>query len=125
MKKIVALPSMECEFEIDVQGSETDQNFKGIFKYKRLTLGKRMEAAKMKCKLSEDLKTLPDDVLMYNEMVSELRYGIIEYPDWWKNSNFGLDLYDVNIITALYKEIQNFENEWEEKVYKNKEEKNK
>ncbi|CAK0749583.1 hypothetical protein CCP1ISM_330006 [Azospirillaceae bacterium] len=114
--KVTKLPSMEHTFSISIVGSETGEVKDGTFTYKRLTLGKRMESAKMEARLREDLKSLPMDVNLYSEMISFLRFGLIVYPEWWKNSNFGIDLYDVNIVTGLWNEVQKFESEWEKQV---------
>lgn len=111
------LPSMEFDFTLSVKGKETQRMFDGTFKYKRLTLGKRAEVDKMRAKLNEDMFTLSEDVSLYNSMVSFLRYGLVESPEWWRESNFGLDLYDINIITELYNKCMKFEAEWEAKVY--------
>lgn len=122
MNKIISLPSMEFQFSIHIVGDETKKLWEGQFRYKRLTLGARMESAKMKCKLSEDLLTLPRDVESFNEMISHLRYGLIEFPDWWKTSGYGLNFYDVNVITDLYNKVIEFEEEWNKKVFNKEEE---
>lgn len=114
--KVTKLPSMEHTFTLNVIGSETKQAFDGTFTYKRPTLGKRLEANKMEARLREEKITLDGNVNRYVEMISYLRFGLIAYPDWWKNSNFGLDLYDINIIIELYNECDKFEAEWDKQV---------
>ena len=51
-------------------------------------------------------------------MLSWLRFGLIEYPDWWKDSNYGLELYDVNIISEIYNKCMKFEDDWKESLLK-------
>ncbi len=118
-----SLPSMEHAFSVDIIGEETQERFNGNFTYKRPSLGRRNEIEKMIVKLSEDLFSLSDDVKFFNRMVSQLRYGLIESPEWWVKSNYGLDLYDANVVIEIYKKVMEFETKWETEVYGKKEEK--
>ena len=112
-----SLPSMEYSFHISIIGQETKKNYEGDFLYKRLNLRDQAEAAKMRCRLNGDLTTLDMEVQVLNEMLSWLRFGLTESPDWWKGCNYGQDLYDVNIIQEIYSKVQTFEENWRKKVY--------
>lgn len=114
--KITKLPNMEHTFSINVIGNETKQVFDGTFTYKRLNLGKRMEANKMEARLREERVTLAEDVNRYIEIISYLRFGLTVVPDWWKNSNYGLELFDVNVVTAINNECEKFEKEWNKQI---------
>jgi len=116
--KITVLPSMEHTFTLSVTGAETKQVFDGTFTYKRLTLGQRLEVNKMEARLRENIlqQNLAIDVNLYVEMISYLRYGLIKFPDWWKNTNFGIDIYDINVITQLYTACDTFEKDWDKQV---------
>ena len=111
------LPSMEFEFDFKAIGEETKQEFSGKFKYKRLNIKARGDALKYKAYLDEALP-IEDDLYMLYDMISWLKFGLTEYPEWWKDNNYGLELYDVNIITELYKIIQDFEDKWKEELLK-------
>jgi len=125
MSTLSSLPSMEYVFEIDVKGEESQRIWQGTFKYKRLTLGSRLAAAKKEVYLTEEIKyLLPNEAQRYAEMIAWLRFGLVEYPDWWaKDMKFGLDIYDMNIITNLWKKTQEFEEKWDKEVFGPKEEK--
>lgn len=114
---VTKLPSMEHTFTISVKGNETRQMFDGTFTYSRPTLGRRLEAAKMESRLKEQMQSLELDISLYVEMISFLRYNLIKFPEWYKESNFGLNLHDINVVTELYNECQKFEEEWSKKVY--------
>jgi len=116
--KSAILPQMSHTWTFeDLKGSETGTiHPSSTFTYERLTLGGRLKVNKMEAKLREELTTLDNDVNLYVEMIALLRYGLTEYPDWWKETNFGLEIYDINVITNLYLEVQKFENEWDKKV---------
>jgi len=119
-----ALPTMEWTFTIEVKGEESQKNWAGPFTYKRLTLGSRLAASKKELYLTEELKPLlAEDARKYAEMIAWLRYGLVEFPLWWsKDLKYGLNTYDMNLITELYKKIEELEAKWEEKVYGEKKE---
>jgi len=120
MNQIKTLPSMAHTFTISVKGNENGTVFDGTFTYERLTLGGRLKVNKMEAKLREDLLTLDDDVRIYVEMISLLRYGLTEFPEWWQKSNYGLELFDINVITTIWKETKDFETRWDEQISGNK-----
>lgn len=116
---IATLPSMEHTFTIDVKGSDTGKQFQGTFTYRRPNRKAKSDAAKLAARLNEDLKNLDEDTKFIHEVLASLRYTLIETPDWWKNEDFGLRLYDDNVTFEIYKACVNFENEWTEKVWGN------
>ncbi len=115
---ILSLPSMEHTFNISVKGKETGKNFSGDFTYVRPTLGKRADIAKMAARLNGDLSSLSPDVKAFNDMLATLFHCIIKSPDWWTESGFGRELYDVNIIESVWLATQNFEQTWNDQVFK-------
>ncbi len=111
------LPSMEKTFYISVRGKETGRMYEGEFTYVRPNLHKKAEIAKMNVRLNGDLKNLPLDVHVFNNMSSTLYHCVTNAPKWWEESNFGRDLYDVEVIEAIWKETEKFEDEWYEQVF--------
>jgi len=63
-------------------------------------------------RLNGDLLTLEPETLMFNEAISHLRFTLIEYPDWWKEANMGMDLYDSNVVVEVYNKCSAFEEEY-------------
>jgi hypothetical protein len=118
---ISVLPSMEHTFTLSVKGSDTGQQFDGTFTYKRPNLKAKSQAAKLAARLNEDLKNLDEDTKFIHELVADLRYSLISFPEWWQKSDFGLELYDVNVIFEIRKACVNFENEWSDQVWGNQE----
>ena len=114
---IKALPPMEHTFTIKTEGSETGKIFEGTFTYKRPNLRTQSEIAKMKARLNEDLKNLDEDTAFLHGILSKLRHTLTNSPDWWKEEDFGYELYDVNVILDIYTECEKFEREWIEKVW--------
>jgi len=122
---ITTLPSMESTFTLKVNGSNTKQLWEGKFTYKRPTIGTQSEISKTTARLNEDLKNLDEDMQFLHRILAILKHTLIDSPDWWKNSKYGLDLYDTNVIFEIYKTIQDFEDEWYSKVWKEEEPKDK
>lgn len=110
------LPPMEFSFEINKKGSSTQKVYAGKFIYKRLSIGSQGRAEVLKTQLNGDLSNVDAEVDRLHEMLSWLRYGLIEYPSWWRESNYGTDLYDINIVKELYDSVTDFEKKWIEKV---------
>lgn len=112
-----SLPSMEHTFSIDVKGSETNQPYIGEFTYKRPNLRKKSDIAKEKSRLNADLKNLDEDTSFLHGILATLKHTLINAPKWWIDSDLGFELYDVNVILAIYKECQDFENKWFSEVW--------
>jgi hypothetical protein len=116
MDKTYKLPQMELKFKIQTKGKETQINWAGEFMYRRPTLGERSLIENMRARLSGDLRTIDQDVDYVNTAIAHLRYTLREYPDWWKDTGWGLQLYDTNIVLEIYDRCIEFENDWAKKV---------
>lgn len=113
-----SLPSMEHTFSLELKGSSTGQVWTGKFTYKRPNIGMQSEIAKTTAKLNEDLKNLDENMQFLHKILATLRHTLVDAPQWWVDSMFGIEFYDTNIIFELYKNTQDFEDEWYEKVWK-------
>ena len=122
---IKSLPSMEHSFSLSIKGSNTSQLWEGKFTYKRPNIGMQSEISKTAAKLNEDLKNLDDDMKFLHRVLATLRHTIIDSPQWWIDSGFGLELYDTNLVFEIYSAAQDFENEWYDKVWKEDKEEDK
>ena len=110
------LPPMEFTFDLNKKGSDTQKVYTGSFTYRRLSIGNQGKAGVLKAQLNGDLANVGQDVDQLHEMISWLRFGIVDYPEWWRESNFGIDLYDGNIVKEIYSLVSDFEKKWIEKV---------
>lgn len=117
MQKTAKLPKMEHVFEVNLVGRESGVNYIGRFKYKRPSLGMRSRIDVMRARLNGDLSNLDPDITEFNEVISHLRYTLTEFPDWWRDANFGLDLYDGNVVADVYNKCMEFETEWKKRVF--------
>lgn len=116
-KNTYKLPSMEYRFDINVLGDDSRINFYGGFLYKRPTIGEKSLIDQMRARLNGDLRTIDENVALNNEALSYLRFTLREYPDFWKESQFGFNLIDENVLLEIYNKVVLFEAEWRKKVY--------
>jgi len=112
-----SLPDMEFKFNYQGKGEESGINWTGDFVYRRPTLRERALIDVMAKRLGGDLATIDRDVAYYNEASAHLRFTLKEYPDWWKDTDFGGSLYDANVIMDLYDKILEFEANWRRKAF--------
>ena len=103
------LPKMEFSFDVAVNGNQTNVAYTGTFIYKRPTIGDRSRIDVMNKRLNGDLLTLENETMLFNEAISHLRFTLIEYPEWWKAANLGMDLYDANVVVEIYNKCVDFE----------------
>jgi hypothetical protein len=120
---ITTLPSMETTFTLDVKGADTGQSYQGTFTYKRPNIGAKSKIAKLATRLNEDLANLDPDMKFVHQILAELRFTIVNSPEWWQKSDFGLELFDENVIFEIYKNCVSFEREWTDKVWGKQEDK--
>jgi len=111
------LPNMEFKFKIQVVGEESSINWAGDFTYRRPVLQERAMIEVMEKRLNGDLTTIDPDTAAYNEAMAHLRFTLKEYPDWWKETDFGGSLYDANVIVEIYNKCLEFEATWRKKSH--------
>jgi hypothetical protein len=114
---MVGLPSMEHTFKISVKGTESGRTFEGEFTYRRPRIKEQLEADKWRNKMAGDAKEEGTSFLY--TILSMLRFNIVQAPEWWDGSDKGMELYDLNVILAIYEEIKKFETKWREEIEKN------
>jgi len=116
-KKAHSLPSMDFPFKIQITGNDTGINWVGDFKYRRPSLGARSRIGALRARLNGDIETVDPEIEEFNHAASYLRHTLIEYPEWWQNAAFGLELYDGNVISEIYNKCMEFEANWKKKVH--------
>lgn len=114
------LPDMNYSFNVSIVGKETSIPWNGKFTYKRPTISERGQIEAMACRLNNDLISIDSDVMAIHRALSHLRFTLKEFPDWWRDSDFGGALYDTNVIIEIYKKVIDFEDSWREKVLSGK-----
>lgn len=122
---IRALPSMEHTFSIKVKGTETGELFEGTFTYRRPNLRTKSEISKTAAMLDGGLKNLDEDTRLLHNILATLKHTLTKSPEWWEKSDFGFELYDVNVILEVYRACNEFEKKWFDSVWLDKKEESK
>jgi hypothetical protein len=107
------IPPTETDLTIEVEGEVTKKKFIGEFTCK---IPRRKELClidKHRAFLNGSMPDLLDpQTLRFHHEISYLRYTVTESPKWWKEADLGYELYDGNVVTALYEKVLAFEVEW-------------
>jgi len=112
------IPSDKYEFEFKEKGSMTGQEFSGKFIFMVPTIKEITKTGKLEASLNDGLEDiLSSDILNLHAKIAYLRYALIEFPDFWKNSEYGYTLRDMNIVEKLYDICINYENDWLEQIW--------
>ena len=113
------LPDNEHTFTLDIKGSETKTHFCGKFTYKIPNVIKKTLIDKAFLHLNSGFSEseLSDFTLSIHKWTAYLTHAFIECPKWWEECEFGLKLYDYNVLDELYKECSKFYKEWMDKVH--------
>lgn len=116
--KKYSLPDMTFSFEIAVKGAETQNIWSGKFRYKRPTLGDRTRIDSMKARLiGTTADAMDHEVREFIEAISHLRFTLEEYPDWWAEAHYGMELYDGNVVSEIYNRVLEYEVKFQEKIF--------
>lgn len=126
------LPSMTYSFEIEVEGNVTRKAYDGEFTCRIPNNRDRSMISKHKAYLNGGFEIdISTDNL--HHMLAYLRYTLLGpdikkdmakgYPNWWRDSDLGLDLYDDNVVEKVYAKVLNFESKWLKEVWGDPEEK--
>src|SRR5271168_5160767 len=93
-------------FSISTTGKTTGQPFAGEFTVKTVMTRRDEFYADQERRriVGPSPENTPAPVGLQGEayMLGQLRARITAAPDWWKNSDAGLDLQDVNVIVEIF-----------------------
>ena len=108
------LPSNLNSFNItDVEGMITKTKYSGNFVSKVPNLRIQADIAKFRGSLNGgDDSGLDMGTRNLHHMIAYLKFVLTEHPKWWEEADFGYELYDMNIIEAIYDEAIKLENKW-------------
>lgn len=112
------VPAKSFEFEVDLEGKLTQERYFGKFKSRIPNLKTQADIAKYNARLNAGFDAVLDPMTKnLHRMVSYLKFTVEEGPDWFFDSEFGYQLYDHDIIEALYFEVLSKEEEWYKSVW--------
>ena len=111
MKK---LPSNLSSFNIaDVEGIITKTKYSGNFVSKVPNLRIQSDIAKFRGSLNGgDDGGLDQGTKNLHHMIAYLKFVLTEYPKWWEEADYGYELYDINVIEAIFEQAIKQEDIW-------------
>lgn len=121
-----SLPDKDFVFTLKIKGNISKLDWQGHFKGQIPTNGMRASIKRKEAILNAGLETekrscdlgLPyDSIIDFHKAVAYISVVLSEYPEWLEVTNFGVDLYDKNVVFEIYDKILAKENEWYEKIW--------
>jgi hypothetical protein len=108
------------QFSISEKGENTGRDYSGVFKIKTVLTRSDVFLSDQRRRdvLGPNGETALDALKAEAFMLGQLYVRIVDAPKFWAESNFGLELEDVNVITALFNKCLEAENERKEKLNK-------
>lgn len=111
------LPKNEKTFTVDITGETTGQQYQGEFTVVCvLNMLKRRQLELEKTRLKADTLNPTAGLEALAQVMSHLRVRIINGPEWWKQSEGGLNIMDENVIVELYDKCLEQELAWVSEV---------
>lgn len=109
-----SVPIKTHQFSIETVGNITTKRFIGDFTCQILNIKNRALVDKHRAFLNGEYAQEVDAATLWMHlMISHLRYALIgELPKWWVESDLGYELYDTNVIKAVYDAVMDFEAKW-------------
>lgn len=101
------------QFSISEKGENTGRDYSGVFKVKTILTRSDVFVSDQRRRdiLGPSGETALDALKAEAFMLGQLYVRIVEAPKFWAESNFGLELEDVNVISTLFSKCIEIENE--------------
>lgn len=113
------LPKNEATFDFKEVGETTGKSYDGRFTCLCvLNMGKKHQLELEKTRLMSDFVNPTDGLYGIATILANLRVKLTDSPNWWKQSNGGLDIEDEDVLVKLYQVVLTKETEWREAVKK-------
>lgn len=111
------IPKNEATFNIDQVGETTGIKYEGRFTVLcALSVGRKHQLELEKSRLMADFVNPTDGLAGIALILSNLRVKIVDAPEWWKQSNGGLDIMDEEVLVNIYRKIVEKELEWRDQI---------
>ena len=117
------LPETNPFFELsDVIGEITKEKYSGRFECRIPNIRIQANIAKYIAFLDGGMtEALDQRTVDIHKMHAYCKHCIIECPDWFKESDYGYDLYDGNVLEAIYNKVLEKEEKWLQGIWGKKE----
>jgi hypothetical protein len=111
-------PTEGVEFRIDVTGEETGEQFKGKFKaLPRLSARRKLLRDQKRRELLGSQPGSPSqEAIVYASVIAELHVRLIDYPKWWPEAGFGLELEDEAPLIEIQKALEKIVGDYQKQI---------
>jgi hypothetical protein len=99
--------------------SELGQRYEGNFTVKcLLTMGEKHRLELEKTRLLGNSVNPTAELLGIATILATLKHKIVDAPNWWKQSNGGEKIQELDILTELFYKVDDMEQEWKAELLK-------
>lgn len=118
------LPDKNHTFTVDVVGERTKERFQGSFTVKAmLTIAETVDVGLRTDAYNNGSRTIGERIYLMNRAIAEMevrlasdpKKGLLA-PSWWKDSDGGRQLLDLNVLYDVYNKALSAETEYEKKL---------
>jgi hypothetical protein len=110
------LPSTESVFDFDFT-SDLGKKYEGQFTVRCLLNVRQKHLLELeKTRLLGNYVNPTDELAGMAIILASLRHRIIDAPEWWKQSDGGYNLTDIDVLNVLYEKVLTAEVEWRTKL---------
>jgi hypothetical protein len=113
------IPSLEHQFQVEATGKLTKKRYVGDFTCRIPRIKEQCAIDKHQAMLNGPLVDhLKPGTIKMHKMIAYLRYALVgDMPRWWKDSDLGYELQDLNVVQEIYDQVLEFENEWVKEIW--------
>jgi hypothetical protein len=113
------IPSLEGQFQIEVVGRLTKKRYIGDFTCTVPRIKEQCLIDKHAAYLNgPHMMMLRPGTIKMHQMIAYLRYTLVgDMPKFWKDSDLGYELQDVNVVQAIYDKVLEHENNWVKEIW--------
>jgi hypothetical protein len=110
------LPATETVFDFDFT-SDLGKRYEGRFTVRcLLNMRQKHQLELEKTRLLGNYVNPTDELAGIAIVVATLRSRITDAPDWWKQSDGGMNLTDFDVLNTLFERVTTAEAEWRTKL---------
>lgn len=102
---------------LSIVGSVSQTPYVGDFEFRKsLSVIQLLRVSVLSDRLKGHSVTLDEEGNLVAQMIAELNQRIVASPEWWKNSNNGEDLQDVNVLFEVFAASRKVEQDYKEEM---------
>jgi 3-oxoacyl-ACP reductase-like protein len=102
---------------LSLVGALSKTPYVGDFEFRKsLSISQILRVSVLADRLKGHSTTIDEEGSLIAQMVAELSQRVISAPEWWKNSNNGEDLQDLNVLFEVFSAARKVEQEYREEM---------